>query len=82
MMSEGDTEKVGIACEDSLKLTFKIRGSDELKITENVIDLIDNRTAKSLVGKQISIYVGESKVGQISVDALLWSITKNLRFTY
>ncbi len=80
-MSEGDTEKVSIALK-SLNFTYKIRGSDELKITKDVIDLIDNRTTKSLVGKRISVYLNGNNVGAINVDALLWSITKDIKFTY
>ncbi len=80
-MSEGDTEKVSIALK-SLDFTYKIRGSDELKITKDVIDLIDNRTTKSLIGKEISIFLNNNRVGKINVDALLWSMTKDVKFTY
>ncbi len=80
-MSEGDAEKTGIAL-NALNFTYKIRERSELKITKDVINLINDRTPKSLVGKEISIYLNDNRVGIINADALLWSMTKDAKFTY
>ena len=74
-MNKDNIEKVDTV-ESPLTFTYKLMGRNELKIADNIPELLKDRDMRSIAGKYISIFNNGRRVGEINCQALLWSVVR------